>query len=106
MKVIVLVEDDLILARTFIRVLGKAHNVLHFPTVRDAREHLTSHPTPDVLLLDRQVGWDNGWALREEVGASVRVVLMTGAPPQGNTLPFFHKGVDSIQRLIEMVEGG
>jgi len=105
MKTLVLVEDDLMLASTFIRVLGKTHNILHFLTVKDARAHLALNPTPDVLLLDRQVGYDNGWALREEVGTGVRVVLMTGAPPQGNSLTFFHKGVDNIQKLISMVEG-
>jgi len=91
-------------ARALRRAFQTTYNVVHFYSVKEAVEWLRSH-TPDILVTDRQVGWENGWDLRLKVGASVRVVLMTGAEPQGNVLPFFHKGVDNLQKLRDMVEG-
>lgn len=99
-----LVEDETLLARTFKRTFRKDYLVIHFTTVKGAREYLKEN-IPDVALLDRQVEFEDGWSLREELLPQVRVVLMTGAPPDHNNLPFFHKGVDDIQYLIDLVKG-
>lgn len=104
MKTMVLVEDDPLLARTFKRAFGKKYDITHFVRVGEAREYLKRY-SPDVLLLDRQVTGDDGWSLRHDANPEVtRVVLMTGAPLSNNTLPFFHKGVEDLQRLISLVE--
>jgi DNA-binding response OmpR family regulator len=105
MRTMVLVEDDPLLARSFIRTFRRKYDITHFVRVSEAREYLKKN-SPDVLLLDRQVTGDDGWSLRHDVNHThTRVVLMTGNPPPGTTLTFFQKGVEDLQRLIDMVEG-
>ncbi len=102
MRRMVLVEDEPILARTFIRIFStRGYEITHITNVAEATEYLRTQ-TYDVVLLDRQVIGGDGWELA--CHSRSKVVLMTGNPPPGNTLPFFFKGLEDIQQLIKMVE--
>lgn len=101
---ILLVEDMELIARSMIRVLkSRGHDVLWVQSVPDALAVLRPDTAFDVVLLDREVGQDDGWSLRSSVPEGTRVVLMTGNPPEGAP-PHFLKG-SSIKVLLAMLDG-
>lgn len=107
---ILVLEDDQLLQKSWRRVLEKrGHDVIMAGTVEEFRTLLHSPPCevkkhPDVLLLDRQVHCNDGWALRKEAPPGVRVVLMTGQPPP-DAPPHYLKALMPINVLVSMVEG-
>ncbi len=130
---IVLVEDDPGVARSLTRLLkGHGHEVFHCETLRQARLCLGLLSCPedgpsftdldelrvefvetygvlrrpmDVVVLDRQVSGEDGWALAPLVRAQglSRVVLMSGDAPFGSP-PHFLKGSDP-RLLLDAIEG-
>lgn len=102
---ILIVEDDESVARSFVRILSTSgHTVRHVATVE---EGLAAIRLPDfkadVLLLDRQVFGKDGWSLKEHAPPGVRVVLMTGEPPN-DAPPHFLKGTHP-SVLLSMISG-
>lgn len=78
---VLVVDDDhglRLLCRVNLELDG--HTVREAATVADARAELAAKP-PDVLLLDRHVGNDDGLDLLDEIearGIPTRVVLISG----------------------------
>lgn len=101
---ILVVEDDEQLQRTWIRLLKRrGHEVSVVATVAECRSAMSAS-APDVLLLDRQLGGEDGWQLRDDAPKTTRVVLMTGNPPE-NAPPHYFKAHDPVETLYRMIEG-
>lgn len=108
---ILLVEDDPLVARAFVRKLeSRGHEVVHVTSIAGAERAITfGVAAPQVIIADREVedgdAWE--WARRfhAELDADdVLVVFMTGAPSANPPAGFFLKS-DQIARLIETIEG-
>lgn len=93
----VLVVDDERSLRLLCRVNLEldGHRVREASSLAEARAEL-ERATPDVILLDRQVGVDDGLDLLDEIEAldlPTRVVLLSGASEIG---PELHARVDHV----------
>jgi DNA-binding NtrC family response regulator len=93
----VLVVDDERSLRLLCRVNLEldGHRVREASSLAEARAEL-ERATPDVILLDRQVGADDGLDLLDEIEAldlPTRVVLLSGASEIG---PELHARVDHV----------
>lgn len=111
-KDVLVVEDERsmrLLCRINLEFEG--HTVREAATLADAREQIERQP-PDVILLDRHVGLEDGIDLLDELEAldlPVRVVLLSGTSEVGSAL---HARVDCVlgkpfelDRLIAAVAG-
>jgi len=102
MKVLV-VEDDALLRRSIQRWLkAKGYEVILATNVTEGRLLLLATPI-DVLLLDRDVHGENGWALKEEAPAHVKVVLMTGDRDVPEGTRYFAKGEAPLSVLFQLI---
>lgn len=102
MKVLLLVEDHPLVARTTTRFL-EAHGftVRWARTVSEARM-LLEQGRFDAALLDRIVGDELGWDLRHECTGATVVLMAGDAPP--DSPPYFTKGHDPTL-LLRMFDG-
>ena len=72
---ILLVEDDELVAKTVIAALRRmGHQVTHHANGNDAWQHLSSHPTYDLLLLDLDLPGISGI----EIARRARAIRYTG----------------------------
>ena len=101
LRVLVL-EDDEQLQRTWARILRrKGHEVTVVKNLSEAEAALSGQF--DVFLLDRQLEGEDGWSFKDRAPPGVRVVLMTGNPPE-NCPPCFVKPGNT-EELFRWVEG-
>lgn len=106
---ILILEDDVLLQRSFARIFRRrGYEVSVAGTVEEFREKLSApfSPTrqlPDVIMLDREVAGSNGWAMKDLVPETARVLLMTGNPP-ADAPPHLLKPIN-VTELLAAVEG-
>jgi DNA-binding NtrC family response regulator len=101
---VLLVEDDPDVRKALgrsIRLHG--FEVAEAGSVAAATVILESSP-PDVLLVDRDMGPGlTGWDLGKAWEWRIRVVRMSGDDWRG--VDYFRKGMDSTERLVELLRG-
>lgn len=113
---ILLVEDDEWLGAALRRMLQKrGHSVHRVTTIQDAvtwSDIYLSFPTMAanfVVVSDRELPDGNGWEwvknnTAEWDARGIRYVRMSGNPPKDCNHPYYHKGVDNIDRLFMLIE--
>ena len=93
---ILLVEDDPVLARTLMRVLGGRFQVLLERSASGARRCI-GDATIELVLLDRHLPDGDGVGVCEELraaGVSVPIVMLTGSDDLSHQLAAYRAGVD------------
>ncbi len=104
---ILLIEDNELVAKSLIRILSKRGiTVDHASTLAEASAFITTKKYI-LTITDRDLPDGNGWMfVFEHMSCSTKhVIRMSGNVPDNivNRDRVWHKGQDSIQKLIDMV---
>lgn len=106
MRILILEDDELVGPMLARQLRRRGHECVLVTTINSAREFLAkiddSGFTPECILTDRDLPDGNGWDWTYTAPLDCPVRYMSGR--EGGTREFWHKGVEPLEKLYQLIE--